>query len=75
MNQYHGGEYFQIADAVQLTGFQRSKRGYRPLYKSATGSKQNYRTNTNKDGDSSDPTDPLFRKEWYLVSLIITSSK
>ena len=57
--------YFQIADAVQLTGFQRAKRGYKPLVKSAGSDKAN---TVNRVGDSSDPADPLFKKEWYLVS-------
>ena len=71
---------FQVKRAVQQTGYLRSKRGYKPLngvllsdikLKSPElvdllNDEKDYQIPHNLD-----PTDPLFPKEWFLVSFSI----
>jgi len=56
----------QVARAVQQVGFIRSKRGYKQIrgipVPEATAHENNERTNEL-------PNDPLYSKQWYIVSM------
>ena len=71
---------FQVKRAVQQTGYYRSKRGYKPLNGVLLSDIQlkspelvDLLTDENdfQIPHHKDPTDPLFVKEWYLVSFIV----
>lgn len=70
--------FFQVKRAVQQTGYLRVKRGFKPKISGVPVSEIKLKlqsldedkaraVNVKIDGKS--PTDPLFKKEWYLVSI------
>jgi hypothetical protein len=73
----------QVKTAVQLTGYTREKRGFRPQQNGAKqirafqyqnrqlNNAETYHENTQKP--NSLPNDPLYSKEWYIVSVTVTS--
>jgi hypothetical protein len=70
--------YFQVKRAVQQTGYLRVKRGFKPKItgvpvseiKLKLQSLGNNFKDVNVNVDNKSPTDPLFEKEWYLVSIV-----
>lgn len=77
IKQYHPF-FFQVKRAVQQTGYLRVKRGFKPKISGVPVSEIKLKlqsldedkaraVNVKIDGKS--PTDPLFKKEWYLVSI------
>lgn len=72
---------FQVKRAVQQTGYLRVKRGFKPKITGVPVSEIKLKlqsldedkaraVNVKIDGKS--PTDPLFKKEWYLVSITMS---
>ncbi|PAA90343.1 hypothetical protein BOX15_Mlig001076g2 [Macrostomum lignano] len=51
-------DHEDVARVVQLEGFKRVKRGFKPA--KATQSRQK------RSASSDEPTDPMFKKEWYI---------
>ena len=56
--------FLQIEFVAQQLGFKRQKRGYKPLKVE----------NLVKITPQKDPTDPYFKYQWYLVSIILRMS-
>lgn len=69
----------QVKRAIQQIGYRREKRGYKPLkgvpLSEIKLSKEELATlidgDDQYDRTNRDPIDPLFAKEWYLVSFLI----
>lgn len=64
---------FKVKTALQQTGFLRSKRGFKPLPNIPVSEIKlqdpDITSILNQHKDSKLPTDPLFPKEWFLVSI------
>lgn len=61
----------QISSAVQLTGYARSKRGYRSYTQGASY----MGTSNSKPMKNRSPSDTLYSKQWYLVRAHIYASR
>jgi len=66
---------FQVKRAIQQTGFRRSKRGFKPKIRGVPVSEIRLKDpeaaqllDYSKSYNYAEPQDPLFKKEWYLVS-------
>ncbi len=62
----------QVHSAYQITGFKRTKRGYKPQIRGLpiVGGGNDVALHNNEARPNSLPNDPLYGKQWYIVSKI-----
>lgn len=63
-----GVSFPQVAMAVQQPGFERRKRGYKQIRGIPVADVTDH---NNKARTNSVPNDPLYPKQWYIVSTIV----